>query len=61
MQARKLQERGWQPKWFMKDNEDDCYCYVGGYWEAREQRKWDDIPDIFCQSSDSSPCAAEEN
>ncbi|XP_058102069.1 oxysterol-binding protein-related protein 1D isoform X1 [Magnolia sinica] len=49
-QARKLQERGWQPRWFRKDKDDDCYRYVGGYWEAREKKKWDGIPDIFIQS-----------
>ncbi|XP_039133491.1 LOW QUALITY PROTEIN: oxysterol-binding protein-related protein 1D [Dioscorea cayenensis subsp. rotundata] len=48
-QARRMQEKGWQPRWFRKDSEDDCYRYVGGYWEAREQRKWDGIPDIFRQ------------
>ncbi|KAF6176973.1 hypothetical protein GIB67_027773 [Kingdonia uniflora] len=53
-QARRLQERGWQPRWFKKDREEDCYRYTGGYWEAREKRKWDDIPDIFGQCSHSS-------
>ncbi|KAI4368468.1 hypothetical protein MLD38_017024 [Melastoma candidum] len=57
-QARKLQERGWQPRWFRKD-EDGCYRYTGGYWEAREQRNWDDIPDIFGQSTDCSPCITD--
>ncbi|KAG2406833.1 D-cysteine desulfhydrase [Vigna angularis] len=28
-QARKMQERGWQPRWFKKD-EDGCYRYIGG-------------------------------
>ncbi|KAL5206555.1 hypothetical protein ABZP36_034764 [Zizania latifolia] len=45
-QARRLQEKGWQPRWFSKD-EDDSYRYVGGYWEAREKGNWDGIPDIF--------------
>ncbi|KAH0464023.1 hypothetical protein IEQ34_006809 [Dendrobium chrysotoxum] len=49
-QARKLQEKGWQPRWFRKDTEDDCYKYVGGYWEARQERKWDGIPNIFGQN-----------
>ncbi|KAF8390548.1 hypothetical protein HHK36_025075 [Tetracentron sinense] len=60
-QARKLQERGWQPRWFQKDKEDDCYRYVGGYWETREKRNWDGIPDIFIQSSDASPCVEEKS
>uniref|UniRef100_A0ACD5Y5P6 Uncharacterized protein n=1 Tax=Avena sativa TaxID=4498 RepID=A0ACD5Y5P6_AVESA len=51
-QARRLQEKGWQPRWFRKD-EDDSYCYVGGYWEAREKRNWEGILDIFGQSSAS--------
>ncbi|XP_012479282.2 oxysterol-binding protein-related protein 1D [Gossypium raimondii] len=63
-QARKLQERGWQPRWFNKD-EDGCYRYIGGYWEAREKRKWDGIPDIFGQCSGSShnspSCLIEES
>ncbi|XP_042048641.1 oxysterol-binding protein-related protein 1D-like [Salvia splendens] len=50
-QARKLQDRGWQPRWFGKD-EDGCYRYMGGYWEAREKHKWDGIPDIFGQPCD---------
>ncbi|XP_050205251.1 oxysterol-binding protein-related protein 1D [Mercurialis annua] len=50
-QARKLQERGWQPRWFRKD-EEGCYRYIEGYWEAREKKKWDMIPDIFGQKTD---------
>ncbi|CAN6355791.1 unnamed protein product [Urochloa humidicola] len=49
-QARRLQEKGWKPRWFKKDD-DDNYRYVGGYWEAREKGNWDGIPDIFGQSS----------
>lgn len=58
-QARKLQERGWQPRWFQKD-EEGCYRYIGGYWEARERKNWDEIPDIFGQSGDSPSCLVEE-
>jgi len=54
IQARKLQEKGWQPRWFRKDTEDDTYRYVGGYWEARGEGKWDGIPDIFGQDEPSS-------
>lgn len=49
-QARKLQERGWRPRWFEKD-EDGCFRYVGGYWETREKKDWDGIPDIFGQNA----------
>ncbi|CAN4116154.1 unnamed protein product [Withania somnifera] len=57
-QARKLQERGWRPRWFSKD-EDGCYRYVGGYWEAKEKHDWEGIPDIFGQTSDPSPVIDE--
>lgn len=45
-QARKFQDRSRQPRWFRKD-EDGCYRYIGGYWEARDKGNWDGIPDIF--------------
>ncbi|CAG7868661.1 unnamed protein product [Brassica rapa] len=45
-QARMLQEKGWKPRWFEKDEEGN-YRYVGGYWEAREKKDWDKITDIF--------------
>ncbi|WOK95373.1 oxysterol-binding protein-related protein 2A-like isoform X1 [Canna indica] len=45
--SRKLQENGWKPRWFRKEGEDGTYRYAGGYWEAREQKKWDDCPNIF--------------
>lgn len=48
-QARKMQERGWQPRWFAKDESSGGYRYVGGYWEAREMGNWDGCPDIFGQ------------
>ncbi|XP_051119509.1 oxysterol-binding protein-related protein 2A-like [Andrographis paniculata] len=44
--SRKLQEDGWKPRWFRRDGEGPFY-YIGGYWEAREQGKWDGCPDIF--------------
>ncbi|GLT57746.1 hypothetical protein SLA2020_306960 [Shorea laevis] len=45
--ARKMQERGWKPRWFARDKGSDAYRYIGGYWEAREQRNWDSCPNIF--------------
>ncbi|XP_012078163.1 oxysterol-binding protein-related protein 1C isoform X2 [Jatropha curcas] len=48
-QARKMQERGWKPRWFAKDKGSDGYRYTGGYWEAREEGNWDLCPDIFGQ------------
>lgn len=45
--SRKLQENGWKPRWFQREGEDGPFRYVGGYWEAREERKWDDCADIF--------------
>ncbi|CAN6283989.1 unnamed protein product [Urochloa humidicola] len=44
--ARKMQENGWKPRWFQR-GEDGTFRYVGGYWEAREQMKWDGCNDIF--------------
>ncbi|KAK1365687.1 Oxysterol-binding protein-related protein 1D [Heracleum sosnowskyi] len=58
-QARKLQERGWQPRWFQKD-EEGCFGYVGGYWEARKKGNWEEIPDIFGQTIDSPPSTVDE-
>ncbi|CAO2834695.1 unnamed protein product [Amaranthus hypochondriacus] len=48
-QARKMQESGWQPRWFAKDKQIDTYRFIGGYWESREQCKWESCPDIFGQ------------
>ncbi|XP_057421126.1 oxysterol-binding protein-related protein 1C-like isoform X2 [Lotus japonicus] len=57
-QARKMQEKGWQPRWFAKEKGSNTYRYVGGYWEAREKGSWESCPDIFGQFSadpDSTP------
>ena len=51
LQARKMQERGWKPRWFAKDKSSNTYCYIGGYWEAREKHNWEACPDIFGQLS----------
>ncbi|KAK0587659.1 hypothetical protein LWI29_026518 [Acer saccharum] len=37
--SRKLQESGWKPRWFQREGENGPFCYMGGYWEAREQGK----------------------
>ncbi|GAB2280555.1 Oxysterol-binding protein- protein 1D [Dionaea muscipula] len=58
-QARRMQESGWEPRWFQKD-EDGCYRYIGGYWEVREKRNWEGIPDIFGQRNDLPLCIPEE-
>ena len=47
MQSRKIQENGWKPRWFHRDGENGTFRYVGGYWEAREQGRWDECPNIF--------------
>lgn len=49
--ARKMQESGWKPRWFERDTEDGAFRYTGGYWEAREQGKWDGCHDIFGEFS----------
>ncbi|XP_010246724.1 PREDICTED: oxysterol-binding protein-related protein 1C-like isoform X2 [Nelumbo nucifera] len=46
-QARKMQERGWKPRWFAKEKGSETYRYIGGYWEARKQGRWESCPDIF--------------
>uniref|UniRef100_A0A7C8YYP2 PH domain-containing protein n=1 Tax=Opuntia streptacantha TaxID=393608 RepID=A0A7C8YYP2_OPUST len=48
-QGRKMQERGWKPRWFARDKQTDTYRYIGGYWEAREKGDWESCPDIFGQ------------
>ncbi|KAM7256496.1 hypothetical protein ACFE04_012237 [Oxalis oulophora] len=53
-QARKVQESGWKPKWFAKQKGSDTYCYIGGYWEAREKQDWETCPDIFENSSNKT-------
>ncbi|KAG6527251.1 hypothetical protein ZIOFF_009346 [Zingiber officinale] len=39
-QARKMQESGWKPQWFVKDKGSETYWYIGGYWEAREDSRF---------------------
>lgn len=46
-QAYKLQEKGWKPRWFRRENDQSTYKYSGGYWEARENACWEGCPDIF--------------
>nr|POE78938.1 oxysterol-binding protein-related protein 2a [Quercus suber] len=45
--ARKMQENGWRPRWFQKESDNGPFHFVGGYWEARQQGKWDECPNIF--------------
>ncbi|XP_022922298.1 oxysterol-binding protein-related protein 2A-like isoform X1 [Cucurbita moschata] len=52
--SRKLQENGWKPRWFQREGKAGPFRYVGGYWEARKERKWDDCPDIFGESNQES-------
>ena len=47
LQSRKLQENGWKPRWFQREGEDGPFRYMGGYWEAREEGKWDGCVNIF--------------
>ncbi|KAJ4715143.1 Oxysterol-binding protein-related protein like [Melia azedarach] len=48
-QARTMQEKGWKPKWFTKEDGSDTYRYIGGYWEAKEKGNWESCPDTFGQ------------
>lgn len=50
-QSTKLQEDGWKPRWFRRENEQGTYRYVGGYWEAREVDQWEGCPNIFGELS----------
>ena len=53
--ARKLMESGpdfvYEPRWFRRalepETEAPHWIYVGGYWESRQQRKWERIPQIY--------------
>uniref|UniRef100_A0A453J9T0 PH domain-containing protein n=1 Tax=Aegilops tauschii subsp. strangulata TaxID=200361 RepID=A0A453J9T0_AEGTS len=56
--ARKMQDNGWKPRWFDRDTEDGAFHYTGGYWEAREQRKWDGCRDIFGELPDKKTSPA---
>ncbi|PIA50155.1 hypothetical protein AQUCO_01300711v1 [Aquilegia coerulea] len=56
--SRKMQENGWKPRWFQKNVETGSFCYAGGYWEAREQRKWDGCPQIFGELTVGNSCEA---
>ncbi|MQM12026.1 hypothetical protein Taro_044941 [Colocasia esculenta] len=58
-ESRKLQEDGWKPRWFEKDSEEGTFRYVGGYWEARGQKKWDDeCLNIFGEFSEDLDAAS---
>ncbi|XAR62616.1 hypothetical protein NMG60_11017447 [Bertholletia excelsa] len=46
-QASKMQESGWKPRWFAKDEGSGTYRYIGGYWEAREEGSWGSCANIF--------------
>ncbi|KAK7295033.1 hypothetical protein RJT34_17936 [Clitoria ternatea] len=45
--SRKMQENGWQPRWFYRGSENETFRYTGGYWEARALGRWNDCPNIF--------------
>ncbi|XP_023539848.1 oxysterol-binding protein-related protein 2A-like isoform X1 [Cucurbita pepo subsp. pepo] len=53
--SRKLQDNGWKPRWFHREGEDtdEPYKYMGGYWEARKERKWDGCLDVFGELSEN--------
>ncbi|KAE9614215.1 hypothetical protein Lal_00016713 [Lupinus albus] len=45
--SRKMQENGWKPRWFYQGGENGTFRYIGGYWEARAQGRWNECPNIF--------------
>jgi oxysterol-binding protein 1 len=51
-QSKSIQEDGWKPRWFKKDDKEDSYHYLGGYWEAKDQNNWYGCRDIFKDLSD---------
>ncbi|XP_061348194.1 oxysterol-binding protein-related protein 2A-like [Gastrolobium bilobum] len=51
--SRKLQENGWEPRWFHKEGENGTFRYIGGYWEARGLGRWDGCPNIFGEFHES--------
>ncbi|XP_021615961.1 oxysterol-binding protein-related protein 2A isoform X4 [Manihot esculenta] len=59
--SRKLQERGWKPRWFQREGEDGPFRYGGGYWEAREQGNWEGCPNIFGEFSKDISQSSEES
>lgn len=61
MQSRKLQEHGWKPRWFQKEGENGSFCYIGGYWEAREKGSWEGCPTIFGQFDEELMKLSEES
>ena len=42
-----MQENEWKPRWFQKEGDNGPFHFVGEYWEARQQGKWDECPNIF--------------
>ncbi|CAJ1928387.1 unnamed protein product [Sphenostylis stenocarpa] len=52
--SRKIQEKGWKPRWFRREGENGTFRYIGGYWEARELGSWDGCPDIFGEFNEES-------
>ncbi|XP_058764313.1 oxysterol-binding protein-related protein 2A isoform X1 [Vicia villosa] len=51
--SRKMQENGWEPRWFRKEGENGTFLYTGGYWEARDVGTWDGCPNIFGEFQES--------
>ena len=42
----------YQPVWFRREPDEQnggkyIYVYRGGYWEAKQDQKWDSCPDIY--------------
>ncbi|CAJ2664081.1 unnamed protein product [Trifolium pratense] len=51
--SRKMQENGWEPRWFRKEGENGTFRYTGGYWEARAVGTWNGCPNIFGEFQES--------
>ncbi|GBG62950.1 hypothetical protein CBR_g34321 [Chara braunii] len=60
-QARKLQETGWKPRWFVKEPGSPTFRYKGGYWEARHAHSFQECPQIFAPDPPSPEHGEEHN
>ncbi|KAI4303241.1 hypothetical protein MLD38_038894 [Melastoma candidum] len=48
----KIEDSGWKPRWFRREGEGGQFRYIGGYWESREQSRWDGCTPIFGEFGD---------
>ncbi|KAI4338482.1 hypothetical protein MLD38_023537 [Melastoma candidum] len=49
----KIEDSGWKPRWFRREGEGGQFRYIGGYWESREQSRWEGCTPIFGEFGDA--------